>query len=407
METIDVQGRIAARAGFAGAASPTGRPRIRLDNGEFNMDPAGKPSSPQKWSPRIWVGCDLFAWLRLLWDGRFQFGWRQSRLLPIGTVFATMHTFLRYAQEGLYGARIREWRINHPPVFILGHWRSGTTLLHELLVQDPRHTFPNTYQCFDPCHFLLTERLVRKYCNWILPSRRIMDNMPVGWERPQEEEFALALLGAPSPYRTIAFPNLGPLDPEALDLDGLSLQRRAAWKRTFVRFLKTVTLGDDRRLILKSPPHTCRIPTLVELFPDARFVHIVRDPYVVYASTMNLWKTLNRSQALHTPTEAGLEERVFVTFNHFHERVATTRGLVRPDRFHEIRYEDLTKDPVCELRRMYSELDLGDFERLRPNLERYLAENARYEGNRWQLSDAQRAEIRRHWGEVIQKYGYE
>jgi len=371
------------------------------------MAPAGKPNFAQQWSPRIWVGCDLFAWLRLLWDGRFRFGWKQSRVLPIGTVFATLHTFLRYAQHGLYGDRIRQTRINHPPLFILGHWRSGTTLLHELLVQDPRHAFPNTYQCFDPCHFLLTERLVRKYCNWLLPSRRIMDNMPVGWERPQEEEFALALLGAPSPYRTIAFPNRGPLDPEALDLDELSPRRRIAWKRTLLHFLKTVTLGDNRRLVLKSPPHTCRIPTLLEMFPDARFVHIVRDPYAVYASTMNLWKTLNRSQALQTPTEVGLEESVFATFNHFHQRIAATRDLVRPDRFYEVRYEDLTKDPGAVLRRLYDQLDLGDFENLRPNLDRYLAEHARYEGNRWELSEPQRTEIRRHWGEVIRKYEYE
>jgi len=370
------------------------------------MDPARKPSALAKWSPRMWVGCDLFAWLRLLWAGRFGFGWRQLRLLPIGTLFASIHTFLRYAQEGLYGQRIRDTRIVDAPIFILGHWRSGTTLLHEMLVQDPRHTFPNTYQCFDPCHFLLTERLVRKYCNWLLPARRIMDNMPVGWERPQEDEFALALLGQPSPYRTIAFPNRGTIDPEALDLDELPPRVRSAWKRSLFRFLQTVTLRDPRRLVLKSPPHTCRIPTLLELFPDARFVHIVRDPFAVYSSTVNLWKTLHRSQAMQTPTFVGMEQRVFETFNHFHRRLDATRHLVPSGRFHELLYEDLTKDPVAELRRLYSRLELGDFENLRPNLERYLAENSRYEKNRWELTDAQRAEIERHWGEVIRKYGY-
>src|SRR5687768_18104609 len=46
------------------------------------------------------------------------------------------------------------------------------------------------------------------------------------------------------------------------------------------------------RSILKSPPHTCRVPTLLRLFPDARFVHIVRDPYAVYPSTLHLWRIL-------------------------------------------------------------------------------------------------------------------
>lgn len=366
-------------------------------------DPPAKPKDG--WSMRIWCGCDLFAWVRLLWLGRYRFGWRQLRLLPIGTMFNACHTFLRYAQEGLYGRQIRE-TVLQPPIFIIGHWRSGTTLLHELLVQDPRHGFPNTCQCFDPCHFLLTERLIRRYCNWVLPSRRIMDNMPVGWGRPQEEEFALALLGAPSPYLTIAFPNEGSLDSDAYDLDGLPPRLREKWKRTFLWFLRAVAIRDPRRLVLKSPPHTCRIPTLLELFPEARFVHIVRDPYAVFASTMNLWKTLNRVQALQTPHYRGLEERVFDEFNHFHRRLESTRGLVSPDRFHELRYEDLTKDPIGEMRRLYERLDLGGFDTARPHLDRYVAETSRYERNKWEFSDADRAKIERHWGEVIRKYGY-
>ena len=366
-------------------------------------DPQSQPKDG--WTPRLWLGADLFAWLRLLALGRFRVGPRQARLLATGTLVTAIHTFLRYAQEGLYGRRIREAQVQ-PPVFILGHWRSGTTLLHELLVQDPRHGYPNTCQCFDPCHFLLTERLVRRYFNWVLPPRRIMDNMAVGWGRPQEDEFALALLGAPSPYLTIAFPNEGPLDADALDVDGLPPRAREKWKRTLRRFLQAVSVRDPRRLILKSPPHTCRIPVLLELFPDARFVHIVRDPYAVFSSTVNLWKTLHRIQSFQTPTHAGLEQRVFDTFNHFHRRLEATRGLVAPGRFHELRYEDLTKDPVGEVRRLYERLELGDFEPARPHVERYVAETSRYERNKWQLTEAQRAEIDRHWGAVIRKYGY-
>jgi hypothetical protein len=365
-----------------------------------------EPPPKDEWSPRIWLGCDLFAWLRLLWLGRYSFGWRELRLLPIGTAFAAAHTFLRYAQEGLYGRRIRAARIDSP-IFILGHWRSGTTLLHELLVLDPRHAYPNTYECFDPCHPLLTQHLVRKYFTWMLPSRRMMDNMPIGWERPQEDEFALALMGAPSPYLTIAFPNRGPLDPGALDLDALPARDRERWKRLFVRFLRTVAVRDPRRLVLKSPPHTCRIPTLLELFPDARFIHIVRDPFAVYSSTVNLWKKLHRAQALHPPRFDGLEEQVFETYLHYHRRLAATRGQVPAGRFHELRYEDLTRDAPGELRRLYDRLDLGDFELARPHLDRYLAETARYERNRWELTEGQKSAIRARWGDVIRAYGYD
>lgn len=366
-----------------------------------------RPSSLFKeWVPRIWLGCDLFGWLRLLWLGRYSFGWRQFRLLPIGTAFALGHTFLRYAQEGLYGERIWQTRIDQPPIFILGHWRSGTTLLHELLVLDPRHTFPNTYQCFDPCHTLLTEKWIKKYFTWMLPEKRMMDNMAVGWDRPQEDEFAMALLGQPSPYSDIAFPNRSPLEPESLDLDGLPPSRREQWKRTFLWFLKVITLRDQRRLVLKSPPHTCRIPTLLELFPDARFIHIVRNPVAIYSSTVNLWKTLNNSQALHTPIFEGMEERVFEMFLHFNNRVQATKGQVPAGHFCELKFEDLTKNPVKEMKALYEKLDLGDFEHVRPHLDRYLAANARYERNKWQPSDELVQKIRARWGTIMDRYGY-
>ncbi len=362
--------------------------------------------SMDEWSPRIWIGGDLFALLRIFWLGRYSFDWKHFRLLPLCTAIGLANTFLRYAQTGLYGRSIRSTPFAQPPLFILGHWRSGTTLLHELLVLDPRHTSPSTYDCFAPGHSLITKTGAKRHFTWMLPSRRQMDNMPVGWDRPQEEEFALALLGAPSPYLDIAFPNCAPLDAAALDLDELPARQRALWKRTFLRFLQTISVRDARRLVLKSPPHTCRIPTLLEMFPEAQFIHIVRDPVAVYFSTVNLWKTLHRTQGMHAPTHDGLEERVFERFLHVHRRLEATRGLVRPERFHELRYEDLTKDPIGELRILYDRLGLGSFENLRPHLERYLGENAQYERNRWQPSEAQVTEVTRRWREVIERYGY-
>src|SRR5260370_40110256 len=120
--------------------------------------------------------------------------------------------------------------------------------------------------------------------------------------------------GLPLPYLTIAFPNRPPQYPEFLDLEGLPPQALRRWKQTFLRFLQQITFRDPRRLILKSPPHSCRIKVLLQLFPEARFVHIVRNPYVVFPSTVHLWKALYQKHGLQRPTFAGLDEHVFCTF---------------------------------------------------------------------------------------------
>jgi hypothetical protein len=366
------------------------------------------PAHPREWTPRIWEGCDLFAWLRLLARNRCAVEPRYWYIAGVVTCVSVGHTVLRYLQDAWYGSRLDRTPIRHDPLFIVGHWRTGTTLVHELLILDERHTFPNTYQCLEPNHFLLTEGFFRRHGTFLLPSRRPMDNMAAGWDRPQEDEFALCMMGQPSPYLTIAFPNRPPQDQEAFDLDGLPPRARAAWKRAFMRFLRRLTFKDPRRLILKSPTHSCRIPTLLELFPQARFVHVVRNPYVVFPSTVNLWRTLYETHGLQKPTFAGLEEHVFATFSHLYERLEAGKRLVGPGRFHEVRYEDLVAEPTEQMRRLYEALELDGFEAVRPRIEEYLRERAGYQTNRYpRLSAELHAEITRRWGEVIRRYGYD
>jgi hypothetical protein len=354
----------------------------------------------------MWEGCEFFAWLRLLARNRFAVGPRYLYIAAIVTAVSFWHTVLRLVEEAAYGRRVRRTAFPEPPVFIVGHWRTGTTLLHELLILDHRHTAPTTYECLDANNFLLTESWLPKLLPFLMPSRRPMDNMAAGWDHPQEDEFALCMLGQPSPYLTIAFPNRPPQGQEALDLDGLSPRARQAWGRALVDFLRRVTCRRPGRLILKSPTHSCRIRHLLRLFPDARFVHIVRNPYLVFPSTLNLWKSLYETHGMQQPTFAGLDEHVFRTFEHLYEKLEEGKRLLRPGQFHELRYEDLVRDPVGEMRALYERLGLGGFEEVRPRLEQYLAGSRDYKTNRYALAPAVRAEVGRRWGDVIRRYGY-
>src|SRR5438552_257214 len=99
-----------------------------------------RPGPPREWTPRMWQGCDLFAWLRLLVRNRFAVSPRHLHIPFVVTTVAIGHTVVRYLQEAWYGSRLDRVAIRQPPVFIVGHWRTGTTLLHEMLILDPRHT---------------------------------------------------------------------------------------------------------------------------------------------------------------------------------------------------------------------------------------------------------------------------
>jgi omega-hydroxy-beta-dihydromenaquinone-9 sulfotransferase len=363
-------------------------------------------NQPPWWQPMIWAGCDFFAWMRLLARNRFQIHWSCLHVAIYVTFVSFVHTMLRGVQWVVYGRRVARTPIN-APIFIIGHWRTGTTLLHELLALDERFAYPTTYECMEPNHFLLSENLFTRWLPFFAPTRRPMDNMAAGFNRPQEDEFALCMLGLPSPYLTIAFPNRPPQFDEYLDLEGLSPRALAKWKRGFLNFVKTLTVRHEKRLILKSPTHSCRIKVLLKMFPDARFVHIVRDPYVVFPSTMNLWKSLYRTFALQRPTFAGLEERVLNNFVRLYDKIEEGKARVDFDRFYELRYEDLIRDPVSEMGMLYDHLGLDGFETLLPQLQKYLADTKGYETNRYQLSEEQAAKITARWGDVIRAYGYE
>jgi hypothetical protein len=346
----------------------------------------------------MWMGCDFAAWVQLLWRNRFAVHRSRWRVAALVTAASLFHSALRLAQFARYGRRVARTRIRHAPVFIIGHWRTGTTHLHELLARDPRHACPTTYECFLPHHFLVSRSWLPRLLAWLVPGRRPMDNVAAGWERPQEDEIALCLLGLPSPYERLAFPNHSIRS---------AANEQGRWEAGFARLVRALTVGrEERRLILKSPPHAERIAAILELYPDARFLHIVRDPYVVYPSTLNLWRVLYAAHALHRPTWEGLPEQVFADFERMHRAVEAGKQLIPPRRFHELRYEDLTRDPLGQLEELYRALELGDFALARPHVESYLAGLTGYETNRYTLTPEECREITRRWGAIIQQHGY-
>ena len=359
------------------------------------------------WMPRIWSGIVLSAWLRLLWRNRFRIA--PSRI-PMALVITFLATFvnspLGFLQRCIYGRRIRRTKISPEPIFVVGHWRTGTTFLHELLVADPRHASPTSYQCFAPSHFLVSRSWLGRLAERLAPRQRPQDDMPFSLESPQEDEFALCNLGAPSPYLTIAFPNHPPQDQEYLDMEGLTRFQIERWKRKLLHFLQSVTYASGKRLVLKSPAHLGRIRVLLEMFPDAKFIHIYREPLTVFASTMNLWRRFYRDQGLQRPTYAGLDTHVLETFNRLYRAFDRDKSLLGPRQLAEVRFENLVTDPLTELERIYRELDLGPFDLARPAVEKLLESRKDYKPNQFDLAPEIRKKVHDAWGWFAVRYGY-
>ncbi|WP_164103448.1 sulfotransferase family protein [Candidatus Laterigemmans baculatus] len=350
------------------------------------------------------------TWWGLLRANRFRVDPSRVPMALLLSLETPINDLLGWLQQWRHGAKLEQTELAAPPIFIVGHWRSGTTLLHELMMLDPRLSYPTTYQCFAPSHFLVSEWFFRSFGNWLLPNKRPMDNVAAGWDRPQEDEFALMNLGLPSPYRRIAFPRQPAPDMEYLDfaaVDEMSLRR---WLSGLHQFLTAVTLGSDqgpRRLVLKSPTHTGRVGVLADYFAGAKFIHITRDPRSLYPSTRRLWTSLDLIQGLQKPPAETDREYVLSCLERMYAAFHADRDAVPPGSIIDIRYEDLVADPVGSLRDVYQALELGDFAPVERPLQSWVEENHRgYKPNEHRLPEEDEALIQDRWSDYFARYGY-
>jgi len=361
--------------------------------------------NPVPWyAAKPWIGMSLGAWASFLRRNQFRISVRRLPDACCITFGSMLHSLARAYQRRRHGRRIAAVQPS-PPIFVVGHWRSGTTLLHELLTQDPRSGFADTFECFCPSEAISTRWFLPRL-RFLLPERRPMDDMPVSWNAPQEDEWALANLGLPSPYASLAFPNQGLDRRDGLDVRALSPARRRQWAEGLRWFVQMVSVRVGGRIVLKSPTHTARLEAILEVFPEARFVHIVRDPRAVYRSTLRLWRTLGSHVALQEPTFDGLEESVLATYEAMFQAYERDRPRVPAGRLVELRYEDLVADPIGQVRGIYDALGLDGFDELAPRIAEYFADRRAYQVHQYPRDVDVDEIVDRRWLPFVRRFGY-
>lgn len=340
-------------------------------------------------------GITFGDWVRLLRRERFRIDpvcWPRATWL---TAMSVANSLAARAVNRRYRTAVEETRVE-APVFILGHYRSGTTHLHELLSLDRRWASPSRFQTFHTHTFLGTE-------SWLAP---IIEPFMLP-RRVQEDEVAFMVRTQFSPYMDWCFPRSRTGYRRALTLQDASPEEIEAWSEAMQGFLKALTYKTGRRIILKSPPHTARVRLILKLFPDARFIHIRRDPYAVFVSTIGLLKAVRPVFRLQRgPREIDVEE-VLRTYAAMYDAYFADRDLIPPGQLVELAYEDLDRDPMNALRRVYDDLDFGDFESVRPTYEAYLASVAGYKKNKHpKLDDATRERVAEVCSRCFEEWGY-
>ena len=190
------------------------------------------------------------------------------------------------------------------PVLIVGPWRSGTTVMHELLCAATGYATPQTWQCMNACAFQLGAPRAATAA-----LARPMDGLQIRHDSPQEDEFALLTLGVASAYRAFWMPQR--IDQLHETLSPAYWLAEPHWLPLWEAFLRGVLRSHGaavrQPLILKSPNHTFRLPAILRRFPAARVVWMARSAGDVLASNRKMWRAMFDAHGLAPPDDVALE----------------------------------------------------------------------------------------------------
>jgi LPS sulfotransferase NodH len=358
-----------------------------------------------EWRPRIWHGMGLRAWSRLVSGNLPRIAPRRMPLaLTIGAT-AALHSALG-ALERMFAAPPPSLRPD--PLVILGFWRSGTTFLHEMLAADPRHVAPDNFACLMPLDFRLLRPAAGAFGR-LLPPSRPMDRVPLAVDAPQEDEFAILNLGLATPYRYMGFPSQGHDENAQRRYWPAAGADADRWMRDWRNFLARVCAeAPGRRLVLKSPPHLARLRAILATFPEARFVHLSREPVALFQSNLKMHRAMGATQGLERRLQGDGQVRdgVIAMHRRLYDAFAADHALIPDGRLLELRYEELVADPLKVAASIYRGLDLGDFAAARPAIGAFVKARRGHRADAYVADGELTARLHQEWPRYCRAFGY-
>lgn len=310
---------------------------------------------------------------------------------------------LRWYEQIAQGQAMDQAESPQSPVFVLGHWRSGTTFFYRLLSQDQRLGYLNYYAAVNPDIFLSTEQSLKPRLNRLLRrlgTRNLIHRQAADLEMPGELDVAHLI----QYFSHNA--HLGHLFPRHADyyfdkylfFETATPQQVSFWQQSYRHLLTKLALKHDadQPLVIKSPVNTAHVRELLDLFPDARFVYLHRDPRDVFYSNLDLWRVLLDRFALQRVSEAEVKRIILRVYRKMINKYLADRDLIPAHNLVELRYEALQADPLAQLETVYERLRLPAFAPAEASIARFLAAHQRSR-TAYDYHDDDLALIEQHW----------
>ena len=351
-------------------------------------------------------GCDLAHFKHLLEENKADLDPKQEPRIQECLRYSKFLTRFAKIERFFWDQRIRNVVIDKPPVFILGHWRSGTTYLFNLISCDPNMSYMDSMTTFTFHNFLLLRYHLPRHYRGMLTGDRYGDDMEFLPNSPQEECYAIANCIDETFTHLITFPKNYKKYMDYAFEDCLSPEQQQRWCSTHEYLLKKITyFRRGKRILFKSPDNTAKMGMLHDLYPKSPFIHIYRDPYKVLLSTINMFEAGIQAMTFEeVPPHELVEDMAIQFYKRIYTQYLKDMARVPAGQLVEIAYTDLVKAPIETLEHIYRTLDLPGFETAKPLMQAHVDSQRSYKTNQFQLPDTLRKKINRELGFFFEHY---
>jgi len=293
------------------------------------------------------------------------------------------------------------------PVFIIGHWRTGTTYLHQLMNLNPAFLTPSLFQVAIPEGFMVSRQYYKPVMNGLVPRVRPMDNVKLGMDEPQEDEYALLRMAAFSPLEKLIFPD----KPEFFlkcPLDFLPpphLQQH--WESMLKLFFTRLSLKSNRIIVSKNPFNSLRIPALYRLFPDARFIHIIRHPEEVIPSSIHMFDIVQRQNIMNRNRYTPQIHDILPVLDQVWTTIRKDLASLPGQQVMELKYNELVARPLESIKAIHEKFGFAFPGEVQNSIKDFASKMSSYQTNRFHLNEEDKMLIRNSLKHHYSNFGYE
>ena len=354
------------------------------------------------------AGYSLPNFFRVLWDNKFRIHVKYIPRFLYAIVVSAITSPLKITQKIRFHKKIKSTEIKEDPIFIIGHYRTGTTYLMTLMAHDKSKGYVSNIEGYTPLFYLAFPKFTRWLIESSLPDVRPMDNVVMGADEPTEEEYTIGTFTPYGYYTGFIFPRNFDLYSKFLTFEGMP-KHREKWKKAYQYMVQFLTLGHGgKQLFLKNPTTSYRIPDILEMYPNAKFIHTYRNPYEVYSSTLKFFDEVFAIYTLQTWDAEKMKQDILQNYKLLYEKLDEDLHVIPKENIYHSKYEDFIKDPVNSLKDIYQKLNISGWDDHKQNIIAYAESQLKeYKPNVHVTDDDVIRRVNEHWNKMRRDYGYE